>query len=568
MPYEGQFVQDVWAIADRFREKRRHKKIRNAIAQSGGDEELAIKSVSQVDPEEGMVMQDRLMKRRMQERALADADREVAAKAQADKASRFKSVIGVLRQARDDPAKDFGTTFDELSPIMQNEYGISAEDIGRYRGIFTANPKLLDSLTDPEESVTLTPGMGLYGKSSGKSLAQQPFAKRPVIMKGGDGSSEAYDYDPNTGGFSSGGIGMAGQTPGYGDGIPGNVKVGDLSIGNLRNIFKAQESGGNYGAVNTSTGAMGAYQVMPPTGKALAAKLGVPWRPDLMTATSKDAVDYQDAIGGAAIQDSLSYSGGDPETLFKHYYGGPDRKIWGPKTRKYAGEMLDRLNGGRGNGAGFAGGGKPVRSAGKPKARPATNAEKQAAGLPVNAPYQIMPSGEFKLIATPKVPGAGASGGTAGGAKAAQAAQGQAAAVESTDRAIRSVDELLTHDGLAAVVGAPNPLKGGLYVWNIPGTPAANFKARLDTLKAQVFLPQVQALRGMGALSNAEGAKLEASIGVLATDMSEKEFRASLKQIKTDLQTAKQRMAPVVAAPQAGGKMVKDADGVYEWRPN
>ncbi|MGS0735577.1 hypothetical protein ACVBEG_03225 [Pseudomonas sp. GG8] len=39
-----------------------------------------------------------------------------------------------------------------------------------------------------------------------------------------------------------------------------------------------------------------------------------------------------------------------------------------------------------------------------------------------------------------------------------------------------------------------------------PGTDAADFEAKLDTLKAQTFIPQVAALKGMGALSDAEGA--------------------------------------------------------------
>lgn len=122
---------------------------------------------------------------------------------------------------------------------------------------------------------------------------------------------------------------------------PGNAPA--LSVDTLRPLFMAQESGGRYHVVNKDTGALGAYQVMPDTAKALAGKLGLGWQPGLMTGTTPAAKAYQDKIGGAAIQDAIDNSGGDPRTAFSYYYGGSDRSKWGPKTRAYAGEMMDRL---------------------------------------------------------------------------------------------------------------------------------------------------------------------------------------------------------------------------------
>jgi hypothetical protein len=118
-------------------------------------------------------------------------------------------------------------------------------------------------------------------------------------------------------------------------------------------------------------------------------------------------------------------------------------------------------------------------------------------------------------------------------------AQGSAA---SYQRAIDSIDRLANHPGLSAVVGANNPLAGDFGGWGaIPGTQASNFRAELDTLKAQTFLPMVQSLRGMGALSDAEGKKLTDAIGALNPKMSEVAFKESLGRIKADLQSAKQR---------------------------
>jgi len=65
----------------------------------------------------------------------------------------------------------------------------------------------------------------------------------------------------------------------------------------------------------------------------------------------------------------------------------------------------------------------------------------------------------------------------------------------------------------------------------IPGTDARGFKANLDTFKAQTFIPMVSALKGMGALSDAEGKKLADSVGALDPSMPEEEFARSLKGV-------------------------------------
>ena len=112
----------------------------------------------------------------------------------------------------------------------------------------------------------------------------------------------------------------------------------------------------------------------------------------------------------------------------------------------------------------------------------------------------------------------------------------------SVDRMIRSIDELANHPGLEGTVGFS---VGQRF---IPGTDAASFDARLETLKSQAFLPMVAQLKGMGQLSDAEGKKLTAAIGALDTAMSESEFKASMKEIKGDLEAALKRMGKTPAA--------------------
>lgn len=114
----------------------------------------------------------------------------------------------------------------------------------------------------------------------------------------------------------------------------------------------------------------------------------------------------------------------------------------------------------------------------------------------------------------------------------------KAGVVASFDGALETVDRLAAHPGKTAAVGF-----GGKTTSMIPGTNAAGFAAQLETFKAQVFLPQVQALKGMGALSDAEGKKMSAAVGALDQSMKQSEFDSQLAIIKNDLKKARARVS-------------------------
>jgi hypothetical protein len=108
----------------------------------------------------------------------------------------------------------------------------------------------------------------------------------------------------------------------------------------------------------------------------------------------------------------------------------------------------------------------------------------------------------------------------------------------------------------------------------VPGTDSANFQAELETFKSQAFLPMVSQLKGMGALSDAEGKKLTAAVGALDPRMGEAAFRASLARVKKDMDDARERVAgarrstprSVVKTGTYGGrKVVKYSDGSIEY---
>lgn len=108
------------------------------------------------------------------------------------------------------------------------------------------------------------------------------------------------------------------------------------------------------------------------------------------------------------------------------------------------------------------------------------------------------------------------------------AAQG---AVDTFSTALDSLGELEKSPGLKKAVGFNSAFP------TLPGSDAANFEARLDTFKAQTFLPMVQSLKGMGALSDAEGKKLSDAVGALSPKMSEDAFRSSIGKIRSQLES-------------------------------
>lgn len=131
--------------------------------------------------------------------------------------------------------------------------------------------------------------------------------------------------------------------------------------------------------------------------------------------------------------------------------------------------------------------------------------------------------------------------------------QAQQQSMDAYDRAIRTASQLLRHPGLSAAVGSGfdphswgsfNPLNGK----PLGGSNAADFMAKQEAFKAQTFLPMVQALRGMGALSDAEGKKLTDAIGALDPSMSEQAYKSSLTQIISDLTAYRERAKQMAGA--------------------
>lgn len=137
---------------------------------------------------------------------------------------------------------------------------------------------------------------------------------------------------------------------------------------------------------------------------------------------------------------------------------------------------------------------------------------------------------------------------------AAQKDQQRQQAELSSQQVLDQAALLNAHPGRQAATGASS------FLSKIPGTQAKGFQANLDTFKAQTFVPMVSALKGMGALSDAEGKKLSDSVGALDPSMPEAEFESSLKNITRYLHQKGKSAGLNVQLPEFAAEQAQHAD--------
>ena len=75
---------------------------------------------------------------------------------------------------------------------------------------------------------------------------------------------------------------------------------------------------------------------------------------------------------------------------------------------------------------------------------------------------------------------------------------------------------------------------------NVPGTDEYNFDQRLETMKAKIFLAQIDQMRGLGALTQAEGEALKASIASINPNQEPEAVQQSLTEVAKQLSKAAQ----------------------------
>lgn len=111
------------------------------------------------------------------------------------------------------------------------------------------------------------------------------------------------------------------------------------------------------------------------------------------------------------------------------------------------------------------------------------------------------------------------------------------------DNMLNTADRLLTHPGMNAALGpvdsrAPTMLND-----------TADFESLAENLNAQAFLSQIPSMKGLGALSNAEGDKLAAGLQSLSLRQSPEQFTTNVKEAQRLILKARANLATKYGVP-------------------
>jgi len=129
------------------------------------------------------------------------------------------------------------------------------------------------------------------------------------------------------------------------------------------------------------------------------------------------------------------------------------------------------------------------------------------------------------------------------------------AGANNIDNMLNTVQRILKNPSLDSVLGS---LEGKAYYPNATlgtlnpggdGDERADAIALIETLGSQAFLAQIPNIKGMGALSNAEGEKLQSALQNLNRAQSEKQFRANLNEASRLLLKGRENISRASGVP-------------------
>jgi hypothetical protein len=172
-------------------------------------------------------------------------------------------------------------------------------------------------------------------------------------------------------------------------------------------------------------------------------------------------------------------------------------------------------------------------------------------------------SGGFKPL---EVPGGGSFLGPydkayqsgAGGVQGKMDVEKAAAApsdLQAAEMALGILDQITTHPALESGTGFSS------YGNLVRGTPGYDFQNIVEQAKSGAFLAAIAQLKGMGALSNAEGQTATAAVTRMDTATSKEAFLKAVEDYRGIIQAAKDKaigqmnQSKSVPVPNAGGSM-------------
>ena len=136
--------------------------------------------------------------------------------------------------------------------------------------------------------------------------------------------------------------------------------------------------------------------------------------------------------------------------------------------------------------------------------------------------------------------------------------------IAAADDALSLIDSIRNDPARKAATGMSSVLNA------IPGTQGYDFNQKVEQLKSGAFMTAIQQLRGMGALSNAEGQTATRAVTRLNTAMTEEGFLEALAEYEAIVKKGRERAAATigqqqtpVTAPQSGGMSDDDLIKLY-----
>lgn len=128
--------------------------------------------------------------------------------------------------------------------------------------------------------------------------------------------------------------------------------------------------------------------------------------------------------------------------------------------------------------------------------------------------------------------------------KAAEAETG----ATSIDNMLNTIERIKGNKSLDDVLGS---IEGGLPAMITSGMDDEESDAirLIETLGSQAFLSQIPTMKGQGALSNAEGEKLQSALTNLSRAQSEKQFRANLDEAARLLKKGRETLSKRTGVP-------------------
>lgn len=133
-----------------------------------------------------------------------------------------------------------------------------------------------------------------------------------------------------------------------------------------------------------------------------------------------------------------------------------------------------------------------------------------------------------------------------------QAAQSQ---LEGIDRSLETVKSIMQSPAIDGFFTGAGTL-GGAQLAMLPGTDRKTLQGLVDTLTSQQFLTSIKDMQGMGALSDAEGARISAAVAKLDLNMKPQAFRNAVGVVQASLEKARNKVIGSGNLPASGGGFV------------